>query len=159
MSEQDAQQQDAQQQDTPVFNIEKIYVKDLSVEVPNAPRIFLERDPPQIDVNLRNETENVEQGIYQVVMTVVVTAKTGDKTAFLVEAQQAGIFRIQNVPQEAIEPMLAVGCANIIFPYARETVSEAISRAGFPPMMLQPMNFEALYMQQKAQLADQAAGN
>jgi preprotein translocase subunit SecB len=76
-----------------------------------------------------------------------------------VEAQQAGIFRTQNVPQEAIEPMLAVGCPNIIFPYARETVSEAINRAGFPPMLLQPMNFEALYMQQKAQQAGQAQGN
>ncbi len=151
---------DQEQQAAPVFSIEKLYVKDLSVEVPNAPQIFLEREAPQIEVNLRNETEAIEAGIYQVVLTAVVTAKIGEKTAFLVEAQQAGIFRIQNVPQEAIEPMLAVGCPNIIFPYARETVSEAISRAGFPPVLLQPMNFEALYMQQRAQLeAQQNAAN
>lgn len=139
----------------PVFNIEKIYVKDLSVEVPNAPQIFLERDTPSLDVQLQNRNEAIDNGIYQVVLTVTVSSTIGDKTVFLVEAHQAGIFRIENVPAEALEPMLAVGCPTILFPYARETVSEAISRAGFPPLLLQPMNFDAIYMQQRAQVAQQ----
>ncbi len=150
---------DQEQQAAPLFSIEKLYVKDLSVEVPNAPQIFLEREAPQIDVQLRNETESIEAGVYQVVLTAVVTAKIGEKTAFLVEAQQAGIFRIQNVPQEAIEPMLAVGCPNILFPYVRETVSDAVTRAGFPALLLQPVNFEAMYMQQRAQLEAQQQPN
>lgn len=139
----------------PVFSIEKIYVKDLSVEVPNAPTIFLEREAPQIDIQLNTQSAPVETGIYQTVLTLTVTAKVQDKTAFMVELQQAGIFRAENIPAEAMEPMLAVGCPNILFPYARETVSDAIMRAGFPPMLLQPVNFEALYLQQKQQ---QAAG-
>ncbi|NCS65371.1 MAG: protein-export chaperone SecB [Hydrogenophilales bacterium CG03_land_8_20_14_0_80_62_28] len=140
----------------PGFNIEKIYLKDLSVEVPNAPQIFLEQTPPQIDVQLRNQSEAVDEGIYQTTLTAVVNAKIGDKTAFLVEAHQAGIFRVQNLPQEALEPMLAVGCPNILFPYLRETVSDAAARAGFPALYLQPVNFEAIYLQQRAQAQAQA---
>ncbi|MDD3529410.1 MAG: protein-export chaperone SecB [Gallionellaceae bacterium] len=135
----------------PVFNIEKIYLKDLSVEVPNAPAIFLEQGQPQIDVQLRNKSEAIDNGIYQTVLTAEVTAKVGDKTAFVVEAHQAGIFRAQNIPQEAIEPMLAVGCPNILFPYLRESVSDAVGRAGFPALYMQPVNFEAMYLQQRAQ--------
>ncbi|MFA5081921.1 MAG: protein-export chaperone SecB [Hydrogenophilaceae bacterium] len=140
----------------PVFNIEKIYLKDLSVEVPNAPQIFLEQGAPQIDVQLRNHSAAIDNGIYQTVLTAVVTAKITDKVAFMVEAHQAGIFRVQNVPQEALEPMLAVGCPNILFPYLRETVSEAVSRAGFPALYMQPVNFEAMYLQQRAQAEAQA---
>lgn len=135
----------------PVFNIEKIYLKDLSTEVPNAPQIFLEQGQPQIDVQLRNQSEVIEAGVYHTVLTAVVSAKIGEKTAFLVEAHQAGIFRVLNVPQEALEPMLAVGCPNILFPYLRETVSEAVARAGFPALYMQPVNFEAMYLQQRAQ--------
>jgi preprotein translocase subunit SecB len=134
-----------------VFNIEKIYLKDQSIEVPNAPQIFLEQAAPQIDVQLRNQSESIGDGVYQTVLTAVVNAKVGDKTAFLIEAHQAGIFRTENVPAEAMEPMLAVGCPNILFPYLRETVSEAVTRAGFPALYLQPVNFEALYLQQRAQ--------
>lgn len=141
---------------TPVFNIEKIYLKDLSAEVPNAPQIFLEQGQPQIDVQLRNQSEAIDNGIYQTVLTAVVTAKVGDKTAFMVEAHQAGIFRATNIPNEALEPMLAVGCPNILFPYLRETVSEAIVRAGFPALYMQPVNFEAMYLQQRAQAQAQA---
>jgi preprotein translocase subunit SecB len=141
----------AQQAEAPVFAIEKIFLKDLSVEVPNAPQIFLEQAAPQIEVQLSNQSTVVSEGVYQTVMTVVVKAKVGDKTAFLVEAHQAGIFRMVNVPQEAMEPMLAVGCPNILFPYMRETVSEAVTRAGFPALYLQPVNFEAMYLQQREQ--------
>jgi preprotein translocase subunit SecB len=141
----------AQQAEGVVFNIEKIYLKDQSIEVPNAPQIFLEQTSPQIDVQLSNQSEAIADGVYQTVLTAVVNAKVGDKTAFLVEAHQAGIFRMENVPQDALEPMLAVGCPNILFPYLRETVSEAVTRAGFPALYLQPVNFEVLYLQQRAQ--------
>jgi preprotein translocase subunit SecB len=141
--------QQPQQQALPVFQIEKLYIKDLSVEVPNAPAIFLEREAPQIEIQLNTQSSPLEQGVFQSILTVTATAKIQDKTAFLVEAQQAGIFRMQNIPQEALEPMLAVGCPNILFPYAREAVSDAVLRAGFPPLLLQPVNFEAMYMQQR----------
>lgn len=141
----------AQQADAPVFGIEKIYIKDQSVEVPNAPQIFLEQTAPQIDVQLRNQSEAIEDGIFQTVLVAVVNAKIGDKTAFLIETHQAGIFRAQNLPQDALEPMLAVACPNILFPYLREAVSEAVTRAGFPALYLQPVNFEAMYLQQRAQ--------
>ena len=138
-----------QQPAMPVFQVEKIYIKDLSLEVPNAPAVFLEREAPQIDIQINTQSAALEAGVFQTVLTVTATAKIQDKTAFLVEVQQAGIFRIQNVPQEAMEPMLAVGCPNILFPYARESVSDAVLRAGFPPLLLQPVNFEAMYLQQR----------
>lgn len=147
--------QQAQQPATPVFNIEKLYIKDLSIEVPNAPAIFLDRDPPQMDVQLNSQSAPVEDGIYESVLTLTITAKIKDKTAFLVELKQAGIFRIQNIPQEAMEPALGVGCPNILFPYAREAISDAVLKAGFPPLVLQPVNFEMMYMQQQQAKAQQ----
>ncbi len=151
--------QQPQQQALPVFQIEKIYVKDLSVEVPDAPAIFLERDQPQIDMQLNTQSAPVDaaNGIYQTILTLTINAKIKDKAAFLVELQQAGIFRIQNVPQEAMEPALGIGCPNILFPYAREAVSDAVLKAGFPPLMLQPVNFEVMYMQQQQALQQQQA--
>jgi preprotein translocase subunit SecB len=135
----------------PVFGIEKLYVKDLSLEVPNAPEIFLERDQPQIEIQLNTSGRGVGEGVFEVVLTVTVTAKMGEKTVFLVEVGQAGIFRIQNVPEEQLEPLIAVACPNILFPYAREAVSDAVSRAGFQPIVLQPVNFESMYMQRLQQ--------
>ncbi len=131
----------------PVFGIEKLYVKDLSVEVPNAPEIFLEREQPQVEIQLNTGGRGVGEGVFEVVLTVTVTAKLGEKTVFLVEVGQAGIFRIMNVPEEQIEPLIAVACPNILFPYAREAVSDAVTRAGFQPIVLQPVNFEGMYMQ------------
>ncbi|UCV02975.1 protein-export chaperone SecB [Dechloromonas denitrificans] len=136
-----------EQNEQPVFGIEKLYVKDLSVEVPNAPEIFLEREAPQVEIQLNTGGRGVGEGVFEVVLTVTVTAKMGEKTVFLVEVGQAGIFRIQNVPEDQIEPLIAVACPNILFPYARETVSDAVTRAGFQPIVLQPVNFEAMYMQ------------
>ena len=146
----------AEENTQPVFSIEKLYVKDLSVEVPGAPQIFLERENPQINVQLRTDGKRIDEGIYEVVLTVTVTAKMGeDKTVFLVEAAQAGIFQIRNVPEGDIEPIMMIGCANILFPYAREAVSDAVTRAGFQPVLLAPVNFEALFQarQQEAQAA------
>jgi preprotein translocase subunit SecB len=136
-----------EQNEQPVFGIEKLYVKDLSIEVPNAPEIFLEREAPQINIQLNTSGRGVGEGIYEVVLTVTVTAKSGEKTVFLVEVGQAGVFRIQNVPEDQMEPLIAVACPNILFPYAREAVSDAVSRAGFQPIVLQPVNFEGMYMQ------------
>ncbi len=136
-----------EQNEQPVFGIEKLYVKDLSVEVPNAPEIFLEREAPQINIQLNTSGRGVGEGIYEVVLTVTVTAKSGEKTVFLVEVGQAGVFRIQNVPEDQMEPLIAVACPNILFPYAREAVSDAVTRAGFQPIVLQPVNFEGMYMQ------------
>ncbi len=136
-----------EQNEQPVFGIEKLYVKDLSVEVPNAPEIYLEREQPEIEIQLGTSGRNIDEGIFEVVLTVTVTAKLGEKTVFLVEAGQAGIFRMMNIPAEQIEPLIAVACPNVLFPYAREVVSDAIGRAGFQPIVLQPVNFEAMYMQ------------
>lgn len=140
----------------PVFNIEKLYVKDLSVEVPNAPAIYLEREAPQIDVNMSTESSALGENLYLASITVTVTAKTGDKTMFLVECTEAGIFRIDHVPQDQLPMVLGIGCPNIVFPYLRETVSDVVIRAGFPPLLLNPVNFEALFLQQQ-QAQQQAA--
>jgi preprotein translocase subunit SecB len=139
------------QEQQPVFTIEKIYVKDLSLEVPNAPQVFLERDTPKVDIQIGTRAATLDDGHYEVVLTVTATAKLGDKTVFLIEAHQAGIFQVRNLPRESVEPVLGVTCPNILFPYARETVSDAIVRAGFPPFLLAPVNFEALYQQRMQQ--------
>jgi len=143
-------------QQQPTFGIEKIYVKDLSLEIPHAPEVFLSGEQPQVEVQLHNEGAAVSDGLYQVVLTITVTAKAGDKTMFLVEVAQAGIFQIRSVPESDLEPLLATACPNILFPYARETVSDVISRAGFPPVYLAPVNFEAIYMQRLQQAQEQA---
>ncbi len=136
----------------PVFSIEKIYVKDLSLEIPNAPQVFMANEAPQLEVQLTQGVQALEGALYEVTLTVTVTAKAGEKTVFLVEAAQAGIFQIRNVPQGDIDPILGMVCPNVLFPYARETVSDTVTRAGFPPVLLAPVNFEGLYQQR---LADQ----
>lgn len=146
-----------QQEVQPVFSIEKIYVKDLSLEVPHAPEVFLEQQQPEIDMQLGSESRQIDEGFFECTLTVTVTAKLAEKTMFLCEVAQAGIFRIANIPADDVDPILGVACPNILFPYARETVSSIINRAGFPPVLLAPINFEALYMQQRAQMAE--AGN
>ena len=141
----------AEQNAQPGFGIEKLYVKDASIEVPNAPQIFTERTAPQVNVELGNAAQKLDEGVFEVAIKVTVTAKINDKTAFLVEVTQAGIFAIRNVPADNLEPILAVTCPNILFPYAREAVSDMVTRAGFAPVLLNPINFEALYVQQKEQ--------
>lgn len=134
----------------PHFSIEKLYVKDVSIEVPNAPQIFLERETPEIDVKLNTGAGPINEGFFEATITVTITAKSKDKTVFLVEVSQAGIFQIRNVPSADLDAILGITCPNIVFPYVRETVSDLVSRAGFPPVLLNPMNFEALYQQQQA---------
>ncbi|MBL8442825.1 MAG: protein-export chaperone SecB [Zoogloeaceae bacterium] len=136
----------------PVFSIEKLYVKDLSLEVPNAPKIFLERENPQVNVQLRTDGKPVDDGIFEVTLTITVSAKLPDeRTLFMVEVSQAGIFQIRNIPEGDLEPVMMIGCPNILFPYAREAVSDAVTRAGFQPVVLAPVNFEGLYQAQKQQ--------
>ncbi|SFU80282.1 protein translocase subunit secB [Nitrosomonas eutropha] len=153
-------------QQQPVFVIEKVYVKDLSLEIPHAPQVFLERESPEINLQLATSDNVIEGEIHEVTVTATVTArlKEKDKVMFLVEAHQAGIFRIRNVPGNEIEPVLGVLCPNILFPYLRETISDTVTRAGFPPVILNPVNFEAIYHQKKQQEAaesqpDQPADN
>ena len=135
----------------PVFSIEKIYVRDLSLEVPNAPQVFMSNDAPQLEVQLSQAVQSMDGALFEVTLNVTVTAKAGDKTVFLVEVAQAGIFQIRNVPQSELDPILGMVCPNVLFPYARETVSDTVKRAGFPPVLLAPVNFEALYQQRMAE--------
>jgi len=143
----------------PLFNIEKLYVKDLSLEIPHAPGIFLDREQPQIELQLHTEAANVDEGVFEVTVTVTVTAKLAEKNQvmFLIEAKQAGIFQLRNLPPQEQETVLGVVCPNILYPYLREVVSDVAVRAGFAPVLLNPINFESLFLQQKQQQAE--AGN
>jgi len=141
------------EQEAPVFSIEKLYVKDFSLEVPNAPHCFLEREAPAVEVQLATTGSAVGDGMFDVILTVTVSAKIGEKTQFLVEVAQAGLFQIRNVPEAELEPIIAVACPNIMFPFAREAVADAVNRAGFPPVLLAPVNFEAVYRQRLEQQA------
>ncbi len=133
------------EQEAPSFAIEKLYVKDLSLEVPTAPAVYPERDTPEIGRQLQTGGVKVGDDIFEVTLTATVTAKIGEKTVFLVEAGQSGLFRIRNIPEDNLEPLLSIACPNILFPYVREVVSESVTRAGFAPVVLQPVNFEAMY--------------
>ncbi|OGA01202.1 MAG: protein-export chaperone SecB [Betaproteobacteria bacterium RIFCSPLOWO2_02_FULL_64_12] len=135
----------------PVFSIEKIYVKDLSAEVPGAPQVFLQPEQPQLEVQISQSSQAVDGALFEVVLVVTVTAKFGERTLFLVEATQAGIFQIRNVQKSDLDHILGIVCPNVLFPYARETISDTINRAGFPPVLLAPVNFEALYQQRVAE--------
>ncbi|MCB6183531.1 protein-export chaperone SecB [Leeia sp. TBRC 13508] len=138
---------------TPVFNIEKLYVKDLSLEVPHAPQIFLENGENEVSMQLHNEGEQIGDGFFEVTLTVTVTNKIEDKTVFLAEAAQAGIFQIRNVPEEDMGAIIGIACPTILFPYVREVISDLVNRAGFPPVILTPVNFEALYAQRLEAMA------
>ena len=146
------------EQEAPSFGIEKLYIKDLSLEVPNAPAIFLENESPEISLQLQTGMQRLSEDAFEVVLTATVTSKIGEKTVFLVEVGQGGIFRLRNIPEENLEALLSIACPNILFPYAREVVSDAVVRAGFAPVILQPVNFEALYAARLQQEQEQAAG-
>ncbi len=136
----------------PTFSIEKVYLKDLSVEVPNAPEIFLETEAPTLEVNINSGARAVQDGMFEVVLTVTITARIKEKAIFLVEAAQAGVFQIRNVPEPDMGPLLGIACPNTLFPYARETISMVTARAGFQPVILAPMSFENIYQQQLEQM-------
>ena len=134
----------------PIFAIEKLYVRNLSLEVPSAPQVFLEQGQPAVDLNLHTASAQVQGDLYEATLTVTVTAKVGERTLFLIEVEQGGLFRIANVLPEMLPQILGITCPNLLYPYAREVVSDASVRAGFMPIVLQPINFEGLYQQQQA---------
>jgi preprotein translocase subunit SecB len=137
--------------------LQRIYLKDASVEVPLAPQVFTRAWTPQVDVQVGTTTTAVNEGYYQVMLTLTVTAKLGEDNGFLVEVHQAGIFQISGFPPEELQAVLAAYCPNIVFPFAREAVAELVQRAGFPPILLQPINFEGLYAEHLARGRGQTA--
>jgi preprotein translocase subunit SecB len=146
------------EQAQPTFNIEKLYVKDSSLEVPHAPSIFLERTTPQMDMQLHTEHSAIDEGVFEVSVNVTLTAKMAeqDKVMFLIEVQQAGIFHVKNIPANELETVLGIVCPNILYPYLREVVTDLSVRAGFAPVLLNPINFDALFQQQKEMAAASA---
>ncbi len=133
------------------FQIVKLYVKDVSLEVPNAPQVFMQADSPQLEIQVRNEAMQFAEGLFEVSVTVTVTARAAEKTVFLVEAAQAGIFSVTGIPQADLEPLLAIACPTILYPYVREAISDLVTRAGFPSVVLQPVSFEQMYMERRQQ--------
>src|SRR5438132_3587604 len=145
---------------TPVFQIQRIYLKDLSLEQPNSPQILLEQAQPQVDISLSLAAEPVAEGVYEVAVTATVTTKVSDKVLFLVEAKQAGIFEIRNIPEDQIQPIIGIACPGIVYPYLRAVVSDLCTRAGFPPVILSEVNFQAMFEAQRAQAeANAVSGN
>ena len=142
---------------TPVFNIQRVYLKEASLEQPNSPQIMLEQKQPSVDIQLGVEAGTVADGIFEVCVTATVHTKVDDKTVFLVEVKQAGIFEIRNMPQEQMSPIMGIACPNVVYPYLRGNVADIINRAGFPPVHLSEINFQAMYEQQQAQLAQGGA--
>ncbi len=142
---------DAQQ--PPTFQIEKLYLKDSSLEIPHAPKVFLEQVQPQLEVQINTGADNFADGYYEVTVTATVTARAGERTLFLAEARQAGIFQVRGVSPQELPPLLGIACPTVIYPYLRETIQDMVARGGFPPVILAPLSCEALYLQQQ-----QAAG-
>ena len=142
------------------FSIQKIYVKDMSFETPNSPAIFTQDWRPEINLELNSQANKVTEGVHEVVLSLTVTAKLGDNTAYLAEVQQAGIFTLQGFEEPELRPMLGAFCPGTLYPYARESVSDLVARGGFPQLVLAPINFDALYAEQvqklRAQVVDPA---
>jgi preprotein translocase subunit SecB len=138
---------------SPVFQIQRIYLKDLSLEQPNSPQILLEQAQPQVDINLGMSAEPVAEGLFEVCVSATVTTKVGERTLFLVEAKQAGIFEIRNLPDDQLQGVIGIVCPQMVYPYLRAIVSDVCTRAGFPPILLTEVNFQAMFeaQQQSAQ--------
>jgi preprotein translocase subunit SecB len=138
---------------TPVFNIQRMYLKDLSLEQPNSPQILLDAQQPAMDINLSVSAENVTDGIFEVCVTATVTTKVAERTLFLIEAKQAGIFELRDLPADQMQPILGIVCPGMVYPYLRAIVSDVCNRAGFPPVLLSEVNFQAMFeaQQQAAQ--------
>jgi len=146
-----------QQQQDPVFQIQRVYLKEASLEQPNSPAILLESEQPAVDIQLGVEAAPVAEGVFEVCVTATVTTKVKDKTVFLIEAKQAGIFEIRNLPDAQMNPILGIACPQIVYPYLRGNVSDMVTRAGFPPVYLAEINFQAMYEQQQAAVEQEQA--
>jgi preprotein translocase subunit SecB len=143
----------------PIFQIQRVYLKGLSLEQPNSPAIFLEQEAPDIEVAVSTIAEKQDENIFETTVIITVTAKVNDKVAFLVEGKQAGIFEVRNIPPAQLDPLLGIGCANIVYPYLRANIADAITRAGFPPVHLSEINFEVFYQQRQQSIAEQQQQN
>ena len=139
----------------PVFQIQRVYLKDVSLEQPNSPAILLEQEAPTVDIQLGVDATPVADGLFEVTVTATVQTRIQDKTVFLVEAKQAGIFEIRNLPEEQMGAVMGIACPQIVYPYLRGNVADLVQRAGFPPVHLAEINFQAMYEQQQAQAAGQ----
>jgi preprotein translocase subunit SecB len=139
--------------ETPVFNIQRMYLKDLSLEQPNSPQILGEAIQPEVDISLAVSAEPVVEGIFEVCVTATVTAKSSERTVFLIEAKQAGIFELRNIPSDQMQVILGVACPTMVYPYLRAIVSDVCTRAGFPPVLLTEVNFQAMFEAQQQQMA------
>lgn len=135
------------------FNIHRIYIKDISFEAPNSPQVFNEKWQPKNSMDLNTNAQKLADNLFEVVVSITVTVKNGEQTAFLVEVQQAGIFQIEGFDDANLQAVLGSFCPNVIFPYAREAVSDLVTRGGFPQLLLAPINFDALYQQHLQQQA------
>ena len=143
----------SEEQATPVFQIQRVYLKDLSLEQPNSPAILTSTEQPSVDIQLAVGVEQVAEGIVEVTVTATVTTKIEDNVVFLVEAKQAGTFEVRNLPEDQMGPVIGIACPQIIYPYLRGNVADVIQRAGFPPVHLAEINFQAMYEQQQQQAA------
>lgn len=141
------------------LSLQKVYIKDASFEVPAAPQIFQEQGQPQVQLNLQQQVGTLAENVYEVVLSVTVTCKLGEKTAYLAEVQQAGVFGVAGFDAQSRDAVLATYCPNVLYPYARQAVSDLIQNGGFPPFLLQPINFEALYAEQMRRQAEGTAAN
>lgn len=146
-----------QQQQDPVFQIQRVYLKEASLEQPNSPAILLAQEQPSVDIQLGVDATPVGEGMFEVTVTATVQTKIDDKTVFLVEAKQGGIFEIRNLPEEQMGPILGIACPQIVYPYLRGNVADLIQRAGFPPVHLAEINFQAMFEQQQQQAIDAAS--
>ena len=138
---------------TPVFQIQRVYLKEASLEQPNSPAILLEQQQPTVDIQLGVEATPAAEGIYEVAVTATVHTKIGDKTVFLAECKQGGIFEVRNIPDDQMGALIGIACPQIVYPYLRGNVADLITRGGFPPVHLAEINFQAMYEQQQAQAA------
>ena len=154
--EQNEQAAAAEQQQQPQFQLQKLYVKDASFELPNAPQIFQEDGQVEIKMNLAQRVENLAEDVHEVVLTVTVTASFGEKTAYLAEVQQAGIFAITGLNEQAMHAALNTLCPHTLFPYARRSITDLVADGGFPPLVLQPINFDQVYAQRLQEAQSQA---
>ncbi|BBB14623.1 protein-export protein SecB [Candidatus Rickettsiella viridis] len=143
---------------TPEFTIQRVYVKDLSLECPQSPQVFQEEWQPELNLQFAMNTSTVAETIYELILQITVTATSKEKTLFLIEIKQAGLFTLKGFTEEQIQQVLSITCPTILFPYAREAVSDLVGRAGFPPLYLAPVNFEALYMQQMQEQGEKEGG-
>jgi len=140
----------------PTFQIQRVYLKEASLEQPNSPAILLEQEQPAVDIQLGVESNPVAEGVFEICVTATVQTKIKDRTVFLVEAKQAGIFEIRNLPDDQMGPIMGIACPQIVYPYLRGNVADLIQRAGFPPVHLAEINFQAMYEQQMAKAEEDA---